>query len=88
MKLSFDKDGWDDYLHFQCGDAATLKRLNSLIKECMRDPFRGVGKPEPLKEEYKGWWSRRLTSEHRLIYRVMGSAPDQTLEIIQCRYHY
>ena len=88
MRIVFDRDGWEDYLYFQRGEAAVLRRLNALIAECMRDPFRGIGKPEPLKEEYQGWWSRRVNQEHRVIYRVTGKAPDQALEIIQCRYHY
>ena len=65
-----------------------LTRLNTLIKECQRTPFSGSGKPEPLKGNHKGWWSRRVTIEHRLVYRVTGPAGDQQLEIAQCRYHY
>lgn len=88
MKIVFDRDGWEDYVYFQQGNPATLRRLNVLIAECRRNPFKGIGKPEPLKEEYKGWWSRRVTQEHRMIYRVTGGPPNQALEIIQCRYHY
>jgi toxin YoeB len=61
---------------------------NELIKECQRTPFKGTGKPEPLKGDLKGWWSRRITLEDRLVYRVTGSAPHQQLEIAQCRFHY
>lgn len=78
---------WGHYLHWQ-SEAETLSRLNSLIQECSRTPFTGTGKPEPLRGELKGWWSRRITVEHRLIYRVVGKPPDQALEIAQCRYHY
>ena len=66
----------------------TLKRLNALIEECRRKPFQGTGKPEPLKGELKGWWSRRVTAEDRLVYRVKGAGEEQVLEIIQCRLHY
>lgn len=84
MKLTFHEDGWSDYLHWQLTDKQMLKKLNGLIKECLRTPFSGTGKPEPLKGEFAGWWSRRINQEHRLIYRMT----DQGLEIAQCRYHY
>ena len=84
MKLAFHEDGWDDYLHWQSTDKQMLKKLNGLIKECLRTPFSGTGKPEPLKGEFAGWWSRRINQEHRLIYRMT----DRGLEIAQCRYHY
>jgi toxin YoeB len=64
-----------------------LERLNALIRECQRQPFAGIGKPEPLRGDLKGWWSRRITVEDRLIYRVTGKAPNQQLEIAQCRFH-
>ena len=88
MKLSFSGEAWEDYQHWIDHDRKVLKRLNGLIHECRRDPFRGTGKPEPLKGELKGWWSRRITAEDRLVYRVGGSGKDQVLEIIQCRLHY
>ena len=88
MKVSFSNDGWRGYLHWQSGSQIELIRLNRIIEECRRNPFKGVGRPEPLKNDLKGWWSRRLTAEDRLIYRITGTAPHQTLEIIQCRYHY
>ncbi|MGC1301432.1 MAG: Txe/YoeB family addiction module toxin [Caulobacteraceae bacterium] len=88
MKLVFAAQAWEDYLHWQQMDKAVLERLNSLIKECRRDPFKGTGKPEPLKSDLKGWWSRRITLEDRLVYRVAGAGPDQRLEIAQCRFHY
>ena len=84
MKLSFLEDAWEDYLYWSQTDKATIRKINQLIKECMREPFSGIGKPEPLKFDMSGCWSRRITSEHRLIYRV----EDDVLIIIQCRYHY
>ena len=83
-KITFDRDAWDDYLHLQAQDPKVSERLNALIRECMRTPFTGTGKPEPLRGHLSGWWSRRLTQEHRLVYRVEGEA----LLIAQCRYHY
>ncbi len=88
MKLLFSSNAWEEYLSWQENDVHMLARLNALIKECRRTPFTGIGKPEPLKRQYKGWWSRRLTEEHRLVYRVTGKGTDQQLEILQCRYHY
>lgn len=88
MRLAFSAEAWEEYLHWQAEDETILERLNSLIKECMRTPFKGTGKPEPLKGELKGWWSRRITLEHRLVYRVSGSGDAQELEITQCRFHY
>lgn len=88
MKVTFDADAWAEYLDWQTSDAKLLLRLNTLIEECRRDPFRGTGKPEPLGRNLRGWWSRRLTQEHRLVYRVTGTGDAQTLEIAQCRFHY
>jgi toxin YoeB len=88
LKLVFAEPAWEDYLHWQENDRQALMRVNKLLEECRRSPFRGMGKPEPLKGEYSGWWSRPITEEHRLVYRVSGAAPDQALEIAQCRYHY
>lgn len=88
MKLVFAERAWEDYLHWQMTDANVLDRLNGLIKECARDAFRGTGKPEPLRGDLKGWWSRRITLEDRLVYRVIGAGADQRLEIAQCRFHY
>ena len=65
-----------------------MARVNELIKDAERTPFGGIGKPEPLAEDLKGWWSRRITREHRLVYRVGGTAPGQYLEIATCRFHY
>lgn len=88
MKILWSDHGWDDYLHWQAADPKMLAAINTLIRDIRRDPFRGLGKPEPLKHGLKGWWSRRISGEHRLVYRVTGSADQQALEIIQCRYHH
>ena len=81
-------DAWRDYVAWQAEDAKVLERINMLIGECLRDPFPGTGKPEPLKRNLTGWWSRRITGEHRLVYRVRGSGETQALEVLSCRYHY
>ena len=88
MKIAFDPEAWDDYLHWQTADQKILARLNGLIAECQRHPFSGTGKPEALRQNLKGWWSRRIDREHRLLYRVTGTGDNQALEIAQCRYHY
>lgn len=88
MKLLFAEGAWEDYLYWQVNAPNTLQRVNDLIKECMRTPFKGTGKPEPLKGDLKGWWSRRITLEDRLVYRVTGAGPNQQMEIAQCRFHY
>ena len=84
----FSDRAWNQYLHWQGDDRRGLERVNALIKECQRDPFRGTGKPEPLAGNLTGWWSRRINRDHRLVYRVSGSGDAQTLEIAQWRYHY
>ncbi len=84
MILSFADDAWDDYLYWQQQDKKILKKINRLIKEIQREPFEGIGEPEPLKYNWSGYWSRRITIEHRLVYKVT----DNTLLIAQCRYHY
>jgi len=88
VKVAFTAQGWADYLHWQEADPSLARRLNLLIKEASRTPFSGIGKPEPLRGAYAGWWSRRINSEHRLVYRVSGQGSDKQLEIAQCRYHY
>jgi toxin YoeB len=75
---------WQDYTWWQGQDRKTLKRINALIQECLRDPFEGIGKPEPLRENLSGFWSRRIDETHRLVYRV----DDRHLVVIACRYHY
>ncbi len=88
MKLVWDVSAWEDYVHWQKTDRAVLSKINELIRDTLRSPFSGLGKPEPLRENLKGYWSRRITGEHRIIYRVTGSGDLQQLEIAQCRYHY
>ncbi len=88
MKLIVSSQAWDEYLYWQSEDRKVLERINVLLKECMRDPFRGTGKPEPLSGNLSGWWSRRIKSEHRLVYRVSGKGDAQALEVAQVRYHY
>ena len=88
MKLVFWPTAWEDYLHWQTHDAKLLEKLNSLIEECLRHPFKGTGKPEPLAGNLSGWWSRRINQEHRLVYRVSGKGDAQELQVAQCRYHY
>ena len=84
MKLIFSDEAWDDYLFWQKQDKAVVKRINELIAACKRDPFVGIGKPEPLKHALAGYWSRRVTEEHRMVYR----AEKDSLQIAQLRYHY
>ena len=84
MKLAFTESAWSDYLWFQSHDPKLLGRINSLIREVLRHPFTGTGKPEPLKGELSGHWSRRINSEHRLVYRV----EDDMVLIVSCRFHY
>ncbi len=84
MKIVFSSQAWEDYLHWQQTDRKLLKRINELIKEVVRTPFEGTGKPEPLRHALGGYWSRRINDEHRLIYKVEG---DFVL-IAQARYHY
>lgn len=88
MKLTFSDNAWDDYNYWRRSDAKVFERLNVLLGEARRQPFKGVGKPEPLRGNLSGWWSRRITGEHRLVYRVSGASAAQALEIAQCRYHY
>ena len=84
MNIAFSSNGWDDYLFWQTTDRKIFARLNNLIKECGRTPFAGTGKPEPLRGAFSGWWSRRLTDEHRLVCRVT----DDEFMIAECRQHY
>ena len=83
-RLVFSDDGWSDYLYWQETDRRTLKKLNALIKECLRHPDTGTGQPEALRFDYAGWWSRRIDEENRLVYR----SDEDSLEIASCRYHY
>ena len=83
-KLAWDKNGWSDYLYWQNQDKKTLKRINRLIQNTLTNPFEGIGKPEPLKENLSGYWSRRIDEVNRLVYQVN----DEYIIIISCRYHY
>jgi len=84
MILAWSKMGWEDYLYWQVTNKKILKRINTLLKNIEREPFTGLGAPEPLKHQWSGYWSRRIDREHRLVYKVT----DDTLFIAQCRYHY
>ena len=84
MELVWQTNAWEDYLYWQKNDKQKLKRINELIKDCQRNKFEGIGKPEPLKENLAGLWSRRIDSEHRFVYKI----EENRLHIIQCRYHY
>lgn len=88
MRLVFSEVSWSQYLFWPEHDQAILARVNDLIRDTKRSPFAGIGKPEPLRNEMSGWWSRRITHEHRLVYRVSGSGDSLTLEIAACRFHY
>ena len=80
----FAEQAWEDYIYWQSQDKKILKRINLLIKDISRDAFAGLGEPEPLKYNWSGYWSRRITLEHRLVYKVI----DNEIRIAQCRYHY
>ena len=83
-EVSFWPTAWDDYRHWQDSDPKTINKINALIKECRRRPFKGTGKPEPLGGNLSGWWSRRTTSEHRVVYRVAGSSDERVLQVVEC----
>lgn len=84
MILSWAEAAWEDYLYWQQKDKKALKRINILIEDIKRQPFEGLGDPEPLKHNWSGYWSRRIDREHRLVYKVV----DDTVYVVQCRYHY
>ncbi len=84
MKIVFSEHAWDDYLYWQRTDRKILERINKLIKEIQRSPFEGTGKPEPLRHGLSGYWSRRITDEHRIVYKV----EKDSLHLAQLRYHY
>ncbi len=84
MKLIWDSNAWDDYLWWQAQNRQVLKRINTLINDITRHGNEGIGKPEPLKYDFTGYWSRRITDEHRLVYKVV----DDEVRIASCRYHY
>ena len=84
MNKIFTDEAWDDYMYWHSQDKKTLKRINALIKDIDRDPFDGIGKPEPLKYDLQGFWSRRIDDVNRLVYRIESDE----LFIVSCRYHY
>jgi len=84
MKFIFVEESWEDYVYWQKTDKIKLKRINELLRDIAHTPFHGIGKPEPLKYKYSGFWSRRIDEEHRLIYRVK----DDEILIAKCRFHY
>jgi len=88
VRLGFSERAWADYIYWHANDATVFARINELIKDALRTPFSGIGKPEPLVGNLKGWWSRRITREHRLVYQVSGTGDSQRLEIAACRFHY
>lgn len=88
MKLCWTEIAWEDYLYWQATNVKKLERINELIKDIKRSPFQGIGKPEPLKFELAGKWSRKIDDEHRLVYDVQGKKDHQTLTVYQCKYHY
>jgi len=89
MDISFTPNGWEDFEHWIDNDPDTVKRIKDLITSIHQEPFRGLGKPEPLKYDLKGYWSRRITGEHRIVYKISGTkGVDQKCLIIQCRFHY
>ena len=83
-KLSFSEEGWEDYLYWQTQDKKTLKRINQLLQDILRNGYDGIGKPEPLRENLAGFWSRRIDVTNRLVYRITEGGT----EIVSCRYHY
>lgn len=90
VNLTWTPQAWEDYLYWQKTDKATLKRINALVENALRTPFEGIGKPEPLKFDFAGCWSRRINAEHRLVYAVDEALDGGagTLIVLQCRYHY
>jgi toxin YoeB len=89
MRLLWTREALEDYEFWERNDQKVVASINALINDIRQnDPFKGLGKPEPLKHGLRGWWSRRITREHRLVYRVSGKGPARQLEIAACRYHY
>ena len=84
MKLIFSDEAWEEYLYWQSRDKKIVKKINTLIKDIKREPFEGLGKPEPLKHQLSGYWSRRINEEHRLVYEIF----EESVVLISCRYHY
>jgi toxin YoeB len=87
-KIAWEPDAWQEYLHWQQTDRKVLARINALIRDILRHPFEGIGKPEPLRHQLKGQWARRITQEHRLVYKVEGEGDGLVVTVLQCRFHY
>ncbi len=85
MKVSFTKTGWSDYLYWEGQDKKTLKLINKLLEDIERGGYNGIGKPEPLRGDLSGWWSRRIDEKNRLVYRLIN---DEAVEVLQCKGHY
>jgi toxin YoeB len=88
MNVLWLSERWRGFVYWIGNDPAIALKIATLVEDARRHPFTGLGKPEPLRGNYKGWWSRRITDEHRLVYRVTGSSAAQAIEIAQCRFHY
>lgn len=89
MDINFTPNSWEDIEYWIENDPEIITRIKDLIKSIRQDPFKGLGKPEPLKYDLKGYWSRRITGEHRIVYKVLGTkGVDQRCVILQCRFHY
>ena len=84
MKFVFVEESWEDYLYWQKTDKKMLQKINALLKDISKTPFSGIGKPEALKHKYRGFWSRRIDQEHRLIYKIH----EDEIQIVKCRFHY
>jgi toxin YoeB len=85
---AWTEDAWQDYLAWQHENERVFDAINALIEDIKRDPFKALGKPEPLKHALQGWWSRRITGDHRLVYRVTAQGETQPIDLVQCKYHY
>lgn len=89
MNVLFSKSAWQQYLEWQKEDVKIVHRINELLKGVQRDPFKGIGKPEPLRQNLKGFWSRRISREHRLVYRIVSDKNSKKrIEILTCKFHY
>lgn len=88
MRIEFTANGWEDFCYWLESDAAQADRIRELIADIKRDPFKGLGKPEPLRHQLAGYWSRRIDAQHRLVYAVSGGKADRRVTILSCRYHY
>jgi toxin YoeB len=88
MQIIFSKKAWEQFQFWVREDRDIAQKIITLINEVMRNPFKGLGKPEPLRNELKGYWSRRITHEHRLVYKVEGTGADRKVIVVMCRFHY